>query len=153
MKGYLVGVIATATLVSLASLFLRGKEVERAGKIAFGLILLTALLLPLGDLLPTLWEKLAGEPTLPSVTEDGTLYETVGKEAFEDGIARAVAEKFSIPKEKITVRAEGFDFSSMRAQKILLTLRGRGAFADPKKIAAYITGAGLGECEVDFEIG
>lgn len=154
MKAYLAGVIAVSSLVSLASLFLRGKETERATKIVFGVILFTSLFLPLRDLLPELREKIVGEGT-PSLPLEGDLpYCTeVGKEAFAEGVVRAVAEKFSIPREDIGIRVENFDFRSMRAEKILLTMRGRGALFDPRRIEDYVTGAGLGECEVGFEIG
>ncbi len=153
MKGYLVGVVAVAALVSLASLFLKGKETERTAKIAFGLILLCEMLLPLSELLPTVWEKLGGEISVPGAEEGTPLYEETGERAFADGIARAVSEKFGIPREQIDVRLENFDFPSMRAEKIFLTLRGRGALSDPKTVERYITESGLGDCEVNFEIG
>ena len=44
MKGYLVGVVLLSALLSFASLFLRGKEIERTAKIAFALILLCEML-------------------------------------------------------------------------------------------------------------
>lgn len=153
MKGYLVGVVAVAALVSLASLFLKGKETERTAKIAFGLILLCEMLLPLAELLPTVWEKLDGEISVPGTEEGAPLYEKTGERAFAEGITRAVSEKFGIPVEQIDVRLESFDFQAMRAEKIFLTLRGRGALSDPKRVERYITESGLGDCEVNFEIG
>lgn len=57
MKGYLVGVVLLSALLSFASLFLRGKEIERAAKVAFALILLCEMLLPLSDFLPAIDRK------------------------------------------------------------------------------------------------
>lgn len=153
MKEYLIGITAVAALVSFATLFLKGKETERPAKIVFGLLLLCRMLLPLSGLLSDAVEKLGGETTLPQETEDTPLYEETAERAFADGIVRSVSEKFSIPRENMTLRLENFDFRTMHAEKIFLTLRGRGALSDPRQVERYITEAGLGDCEVDLEIG
>lgn len=153
MKGYLVGVVLLSALLSFASLFLRGKEIERAAKVAFALILLCEMLLPLSDLLPAIFGKISEGVPLPPVGAESGGVEEIGEGAFAEGIAAAVAKEFSLPREGITVRIDNFDFSAMHAEKIHLTLRGRGALIDPKKIEDYVTGAGLGDCEVNFEIG
>ena len=82
--------------------------------------------------------------------------ETVNKtieEAFCDGIARRVEEEFSIKREYISVQCVGFDLENVRAERILITLRGAAAFKNGPAISKFVEQSGAGECivEVDFE--
>ena len=79
--------------------------------------------------------------------------DAVAEEAFAEGIARAVASKFSLPEEDIRVTVQGFDFSSMSAERIRIFLSGRAALADYKQIEKYINEQQMGECECEIEIG
>lgn len=151
MKGYLIGVLGVFALVSFASLLLRGKETERVSRLALGLLLLAALLLPLSDALSELPALLL--PEGDGVAGEGGYYEQAGEEGFAEGILSAVSEKFSLPREQMSIRIEGFSFAEMRAERIRILLRLGGARVDPARIEKYITEAGLGECEVELEIG
>lgn len=151
MKEYLLGVLGASMLVSLATLLIRGREIERVCRFAFGLFLLGAVLLPLRGALSEFPSLVLPEET-PGAEVGGT-YKRVGEEAFAEGILAAVETEFSVPRSQMSVRVIGFDFSSMRAERIVLLLRLRGAYADPARIEKYITEAGLGECEVELEIG
>ena len=79
-------------------------------------------------------------------------YVEVAKEAFEQGISRAVSEKYSISTEDISVRCVDFDFNEMKAGKIKVLLTGLGALCDRRGVEKYLNGLGIGECEVNIEI-
>ena len=79
-------------------------------------------------------------------------YIEVAREAFEQGISRAVSEKYSISIEDISVRCVDFDFNEMKAGKIKVLLTGLGALCDRRGVEKYLNGLGIGECEVNIEI-
>lgn len=152
MKEYLICVVLITALAALVSHFLSGTDAAGYGKLALGIVLLWAVLSPLVSLLSAL-PALPSLPELPEGDTDEPLYEVYAEEGFCKGIARAVAEKFSLSEELISVRAEGFRVSDMQAEKICVLLRGKAVFADSAAIAAFVEGEGLGECEVEIEIG
>lgn len=152
MKEYLIAVVLITALVALCSHFLSGTDAAGYGRLSLGIVLLWAVLSPLVSLLSAL-------PALPSLPElsvpetDTPLYEQYAEEGFCEGLALAVEERFGISAEQISVRAEGFDVMKMRAQRIYILLRGKAVFADSAAIAAFVEDEGLGECEVEIEIG
>ena len=152
MKGYLVSVLLISAAASLSSHFFGDAGGSRLGKTALATVLLWAVLSPLSSLLSAL-------PSLPSLElppiseEEKPLYEARAEAAFCEGIAAAVSEKFSIKKEQITVRTEGFSVEKMHAERIRILLHGKSVMADSYAIADYVTGVGLGECEVEIEFG
>ena len=150
MKEYLISVVLITALVALASHFLPDAAVGY-GRLALGIVLLYAVLSPLAALLSS-FPALPDLPELPQ-QENAPLYEQYAQEGFCRGIASAVGEKFSVAEARISVRAEGFDVQSMRAEKIWILLRGEAVFADGPAIKAFVEGEGLGECEVEIEIG
>ena len=151
MKEYLISVVMITSLVALASHFLSGSA-EGYGRLALGIVLLYAVLSPLVSLLSAL-PSLPSLPDSPQEDTDAPLYEVYAQEGFCRGIAVAVGEKFSVPEALISVRAEGFDVQKMRAEKIHILLRGEAIFADGFSIESYVEGEGLGDCEVEIEIG
>ena len=152
MKGYLISVLLICALVSLASHFLCETAAARYGRLALAVVLLWAVISPLSDLISGLSEF----PSLPDFpAEEGVdpLYEARAREAFCEGVCAAVCEKFSLSASDVSVRAEGFDVQAMRAEKIFVLLKSKGIFSDSFAIAAFVEAEGLGECEVEIEIG
>ena len=80
-------------------------------------------------------------------------YIKVAAAAFKDGIYELLDSEFYVEKESAEVFVFGFDFRSMRAERIKILLFGNGAVADFRRIEKYITESGLGECEVNVRIG
>ena len=80
-------------------------------------------------------------------------YIKVATAAFKDGIYELLDSEFYVDKESAEVFVFGFDFRSMRAERIKILLFGNGAVADFRRIEKYITESGLGECEVNVRIG
>jgi hypothetical protein len=152
MSTYFVSVFAISVCVGVLELisYNRNSAAERA---ALGIIFLYVVLSPLAD---AAWNFELGDLSADKIigeTEADVEYEAAAEEAFSEGIRRAVADKFSLPRESITVRIYGFEFSKMRCERIFLLLCGRAAFADNKAVEKYVNEMGLGECDVEIEIG
>lgn len=152
MKEYLIAVVLISAMVSLASHFLSGTDAARYGRLALSVVLLFSVLSPLASLLHTL-PQLPSLSVPPAEEGDTPLYEARAEAAFCEGIRTAVCEKFSLDASALSVRTEGFDVTAMRAERIRILLRGNGIFADSFAIAAFVEAEGLGECEVEMEIG
>lgn len=152
MKAYLVCVVLICAMVSLASHFLSGMDAARYGRLGLSVVLLWAVIAPLSSLLSSLpaWPQL---PEPPAAGEESPLYEARAEAAFCEGIAAAVCEKFSLKEEEISVRAEDFNLTAMKAQRIYIILKGQSVFADSFAIATFVESEGLGDCEVGIEFG
>ena len=151
MNEYLVGVFGVVALLGTASLLSYKSSGDFATKIAFSVLLLYTVTVPVIELVSNAEFSFDIEDYNPD-NQSGD-YEAVAKEAFELGIKRAVAERFSLDEEKIRVLSEGFNFKKMKAEKIRIILSGHSSLANYKAIEKYIREAGLGECEVELEIG
>ena len=152
MKAYLISVVLICAMVSLASHFLSGTEAARYGRLALAVVLLWAVISPLFSLLSALPE-LPSLPDFPSEEDGSPLYEARAEEAFCEGVRAAVCEKFSLEESEVSVRTEGFDVASMRAQRICILLKGKGTLSDTFSIASFVEAEGLGECVVEIEFG
>ena len=64
-----------------------------------------------------------------------------------------MAEKFSLDRENIRVRLYGFDKDSLTADRIRVILSGGAALADYKAVEKYVDGLGVGDCDVEIELG
>ncbi len=154
MKEYLVSVVLISALASLCSHFFGEAGGARLGRLAVGTVLLSAVLSPLASLSASL-------PQIPSFSlpdageggEDAPLFEARAEEAFCEGICAAICEEFSVARECVSVRCEGFSVGEMRAERVCVLLKRKGIFLDSPAVAAFVEGAGLGECEVEIEIG
>ena len=151
MSGYALGVFAICLVGGVLTLLSYGSAVSE--RVVIGIVTLYIIISPLASGLSDFnldgWlESLKGE-NIQVAPE----YEGVIEESFADGVARAVAEKFSLDKENIRVSLSGFDFSNLRAEKIRISLSGRAALADYKAVEKYVNGLELGECDVEIEIG
>lgn len=156
MSGYIGGIIGTALLVSLASYLSYGRQTRGVISFALSLILAVAVAGPLVSMVSAIpgWVE-EGVPSWDG--EGGTVggedCESTAKAAYAAGIRSAVAARFSLNEEDIRVLVEDFDFSAMRAGRVRVILSGRAVTADSRGIRQYVTEAGLGECEVEIEIG
>ena len=75
--------------------------------------------------------------------------------AFEEGVAKYLADKYRVDVGLIKVMADGFEMEKMKAGKIYVTLCGEAAFLDYKKIENEVAREFTlgGECEVSLSIG
>ena len=77
----------------------------------------------------------------------------VAEEAFADGIKTAIADKFLLNKEDISLKIKDFDMKSMRCAEIVIFLSGSAVLSDYRGIEAYINSLGMGECRVEIQLG
>lgn len=145
MGGYLLSVITLAILLDILEHF-SAEKYKGLTRAAMSLILVMAILSPL----PTLVEKMRGELDFSEMEE--SMGEDIRLTAFTEGIAEYIAFEFELSRDEIAVEAIGFDPKGMRAEKILITLSGKAALANYKRVEGEINQLGLGEAEVKIEI-
>ena len=151
MREYFVTVFILSVLVGFLEKFLYKESGAFGERSALAVILIFAVASPL----PSLISANSGIVEIPDFGIHGEAtgeYEEVTKEALEEGLCKQIAEEFSIDPGSIAVRCIDFSFGEMKAGKISVILSISAGTTDPKRVEKYVTGLGLGECEVQFEI-
>ena len=151
MMRYALGIFAVCLVCGLATLLSHSSG--RAERIALGIISLYIIVSPIADGLSH-FDADDWLGSLPAV--DGEIdseYTALLEEAFTDGIRSCVAEKYSLDKADVRVRVYGFDSSRLSAERIRVILSGGAIIADYKAVEKYLNSLGLGECDVEIEIG
>ena len=144
--------IFTCILLSLISALLyhaSHSALRDSVRSAMGVVLLLFMVSPLGALFSG-----AFNIKIPQYdfSQNGA-YKEVTEEAYCMGIAAALSEEFSLPRECFSVYSEGFDFDKMYSDNIHVTLTGRAAFIDYRAVRSFVLGAvDTGGCEVEIEI-
>ena len=150
MTEYLTAIATVmAVTVVLGGVAYKGRR-DISMKVAFSVLITYTVLMPIagGDSFDV---KLPEIEIDPSIAVDE--YRRVCEDAFCDGIGRMISEKYGLVREDILVRAEGFDFESMSAERVVVILCGRAAMADRYSIEKYVSDEGLGRCEVEIRLG
>ena len=137
--------------VGLGATHPRFKNVTNLG---VGVLIICAIMLPLVDIIRDFDMNESLEKMLDEF-ELGCMTDSAIENAFEDGIAQYVSDRWGIEKECVVVNVDGFDMESLSAQRIYVTLSGRGALADYKRIEKALIEKFTrgGECEVSLKIG
>ena len=147
LKEYAFSVFVISVILSVFLPLVVYRE-NSAVKLAAGVLLLYATVIPFAHIVPQLDFSLT-----PPAFEGGEAdYELVAEDALKKAILSAVTEEFSIADDALSVELLGFDFEAMRAEKIILTLKGKALFKNYEKIEKFVTAIGCGECEVRVEI-
>ena len=148
MREYGLVIFALATLICTLGFFAYKGGRDVAVRMALSVIVVHAALMPV-------FRLVSEDVTVPELDFDVDDYEAeyinVARDAFCLGIERAVCSEYSI--EGVRVSAFGFDFATMRAERVLVILSGSAALADYKSIERYVNSMDVGRCEVKIEIG
>lgn len=125
----------------------------RVIRLALGIILLSAIMLPIVDIIDENGVKI-DEIKLPSFNDEDVNDETV-KGAFEDGIRDYICSEYSLLQTEVRVTCDGFDLSTLSAEKIYVTLSGSGMYVDYRRLEGVIAEEFTrgGACEIEFDIG
>ena len=152
MKEYIFGCIAVGFITAIA-MHLSHSAYKSTTRIATGLMLLLFVLTPVSALIRGLADlKLpsAPSPELPGEDE----YTEVAEDAFCLGIGEAIAERYSVTASDITVLCDGFNFETVSAERIYITLRGEARVLDYRAVKDYIeNNINVGECDVRIDVG
>ena len=151
MEEYLTSIFAVSAVTAILSL-VSYKGGEGVTKFAFAVLVVYTALVPLSEIA----EKIKNEDydfsiVLPQPGESD--YTKSVEKAFCQGVGEYICSELSLDEKDVRVSAVGFDFEGMRAELIKVTLSGMAVFADRIKIEGLVESAGLGECEVQIEIG
>ena len=145
MKEYLFSVVISAVVLDAVCL-IANEKYKKITEVAISVILVLSIILPLPGLIEKIGESIKLEEAVDG--EESEFY----KLSFEDGIRQYISEKFSLSPANIEVEAVGFSVDEMRAERILITLKGTASLVYNKRIKKAVDELGLGEAEVKIEI-
>ena len=153
MSEFLSCLISVSSLVGVSAFLSYGEREDKILKIASSLILAYVTVLPVVTLIRDFDYDASvdlGDGSFMYIED--TLIGEEAENAFCKGIEKYISERFSLSSEEITVRVFGFEYTSMKAEKIKVILSGKAVFADNRAIAEEIEKNGLGECEVELSV-
>ena len=154
MREYLISVVTVSALISVALtvLYKNERELGVAAKGAFAVILLYVTVLPLlGAFSDFDVSKIKFSSGDFDFSSESALTSS-SSAAFEEGVKLFLCEEFSLDTDEIDVSCVGFSQENMKAEKIVVTLKGKSKYADIRAIKEKTEKNGLGECEVKIEI-
>ena len=150
MSAYIGLIISVGIVAAIGGGLLYDGEREGASRGAISVILLLATIAPVAAFVSQLALKAPTLPDLP-VAEDSEYIE-VAREAFCDGIRTLLSENYSLSEDCFAVKCEGFDFTSMRAERLTVTLRGAAVRCDPLAVEKFINSYEIGDCHAEIGI-
>ena len=153
---YLVSVIVFSAAIGFVSFLAYPGKSEKTIRFATALLLLYMVLAPVFILLSSYKDEGLEDIFNTKLETDGLEngeYLEVAENAFKEGIAKLLSEKYGARADEMNIFVYGFDFKSMRCERIKIVLFGKSAFLDARGMGAYITSEGLGKCEVDIRLG
>ena len=148
-------ILLVVSALATVSEGLAPKKVRSAVGLALGIYLLYLILAPLPTFIPEVLDSL-GSLGAADAPEGSEVYYDTALSAAEEGLAKAVSERFGIARENISVKIYDFDAASLVAGKIYIRLFGEGALADLRAISAYaeeIFGGSDGGAKCTVDIG
>ena len=149
MSEYAITVFSILFISGVLSLLSYGSG--RAEKTAVGIITAFVILSPVLSLASELDISGVIDMVTNGAYESDADPSVVAEEAFAEGIKSAVAEKFLLNKEDISLKINGFDMKNMRCSEIVIFLSGSAMLGDYRGIRTYINSLGMGECRVEIQ--
>ena len=150
MSAYIGLIISVGIVAAIGGGLLYDGEREGVSRGAISVILLLATIAPVAAFVSQLSLKAPTLPNLPAA-EDGE-YTEVAREAFCDGIRTLLSENYSLSEDCFAVKCEVFDFTSMRAERLTVTLRGAAVRCDPLAVEKFINSYEIGDCHAEIGI-
>ena len=151
MSEYMIAVFGICLVGGACTILAYGQG--RVESLVIGIITLWIILMPIADGIrhfePDSWLDSIEIPDNGNESQIGEVIE----DAFAQGVADSVAEKFSLNREDIRVRLYDFDDKELSADRIRIILSGRAVIADYKAIEKYINEMDIGVCDVEIEMG
>ena len=147
MREVAVYLICAVSVVAFSSFVSYSGEEGKAGNVVLGIILLSSLTAPIPRLLSELSFSVEALPkTSFSDSSCGVI-----EDAYCEGIAIAVSDKFGIDVGSIEVMCDDFSQTDLKAENVLVKLSDSSVYADIRGIRSYLEK--ICECSVRIEIG
>ena len=150
LENYFAEIFAAAAVVTVCSML--AYKGGRATKFALSVLLVYTVLTPLSAIIPS-FGGLLSDGGLSDIGGFSKDYEEVAESAFCEGADKLICSELGLDSEGVRVVCRGFDYKNMRAERVSVILSGRCITADSLKIKRLVEEGGLGECEVQIEIG
>ena len=152
---YIFSVVLTATALGLISYLSYPSQNARLVRCAASVLLVYVIISPLANFsgISDGLSDLIESTQPPSFKIEESELSVSAAEAFAEGVRGLVSEKYGISEENISVHVINLNIKQMRAEKIKITLSGKAALADWRSVEAYVSGEGLGDCEVNVVLG
>ena len=150
MSTYITLILSVGIVAAVGGALLYDGEHAVVSRTAISVILLLATVAPVAAFISQVTVSLPDLPDLPDTTEGE--YVEVAREAFCGGVAELLSEKYSLSKDCFAVKCEGFDFTSMRAERLTVTLRGAAVRCDPLAVEKFINSYEIGDCHAEIGI-
>ena len=149
---YIILAVSLSLFISVVSV-MSHPSFKAECNMALGILSLAALAAPILSLVTSLG-NFPELDFLPEYDISGGAVE-ITKEAFDEGIERAIADKYRISCGDVSVISEGFSFSSMRAERITVVLSGSAVTSDSRDLAEFVKENFCpdGRCEVKLDFG
>ncbi len=154
MSQYLITLVAVSALAGISAYASYGEREEKGAKFAMALILVYVTVAPVITLFYSFVTDVFysyGEQA-PDISVEDTEFAENAEEAFALGIKKLLREDFSVEESDSEVLLFGFDSIKMRAEKIKIVLKGKGALADNRGIVERIEEMNIGKCEVELYV-
>lgn len=153
LKEYFIALVSISVFLSVA-LSVSHSKLKGVTVFSIGVLLISAVLLPLVDIVQSLSAEYDIDSILGELEYDGVSDDSI-EEAFECGIAEYIAVSYGVESGSVTVQVDGFDMGMLKAQRIYVTLRDDALRLDYKRIEEEIRRefTSGGECEVMLKIG
>ena len=152
MSEYMAGIVLFSALISFAELISYSSGEDKGERLAISVVLIYCIVAPLIPLAESFADFDISEIIPEGEELSGGAYIEVSEEGFREGILSLVVDKWGLLREETVVTVTGFDFETMTAERIIITLLSRGVSVDFHEIENYIEKAGLGVCEVRYAI-
>ena len=156
MVEYLISVVVMSAAVGFLGYAKYPSSSEKATGFAASVLLLYTILNPVASFIIDVGEN--GFDYVLSDTgayypDDELAYSEVAEDAFKEGICKLLFTKFGIEENGVRIETKGFDFETMKCEKIKIVLVGTEMFSNWRAVRDYVTESGLGECEVSMDFG
>ena len=151
LREYFADVLGIALIASFA-LALVHPRLGGITRFGAGILVISVVLLPIVNIFGDLNIKNTLDDIFDGVGYDGS--DSAIEIAFEDGVAEYISDKYRVDRQFVRVNADGFDISTLTAERIYVTLSGRALLLDYKRIESEVAEEFTvgGECEVLFEL-
>ena len=151
MREYIFGAIILSLITAIA-IHLTHTSLSEPARVAMGLVLLLFVASPIASVFNTILNLKIPETGSEEIIFKGGCDE-VGEEAFCQGVASLLSDRYSVSASGFIVICEGFNLETLSADIVSVTLIEEAAKLDYREIKAYIEdNLKVKECDVKIEV-